>query len=154
MCKTFMVGCGNYNIARTLSFVFRCWYFYKFMKYLLTWNMLWYSQLFFLYAAWKSSFSVNHFQISNNYYSAKHLRKMCSNTEVFLVRIFLYSDWIQKNTDQKKLRIWTLFTQWSALNFMFSKVSDQQCDDHRKSIKWYLTFSLKFLSYTKQLFFE
>ena len=31
--------------------------------------------------------------------------------EFFLVRIFLYSDWIQENTDQKKLRIWTLFTQ-------------------------------------------
>ena len=32
--------------------------------------------------------------------------------EFFLVRIFLYSDWIQENTDRKKLRIWTLFTQW------------------------------------------
>ena len=29
----------------------------------------------------------------------------------FLVCIFLYSDWVQENTDQKKLRIWTLFTQ-------------------------------------------
>ena len=36
------------------------------------------------------------------------------NTELFLVRIFLYSDWIQENTDQKQLRIWTLFTQWIA----------------------------------------
>ena len=35
----------------------------------------------------------------------------CPNTEFFLVRIFLYSDWIQENTDQKQLRIWTLFTQ-------------------------------------------
>ena len=35
------------------------------------------------------------------------------NTEFFLVRIFLYSDWIQENTDQKKLRIRTLFTQCS-----------------------------------------
>ena len=32
------------------------------------------------------------------------LRQKCSNTELFLVRIFLYSD-------QKKLRIWTLSTQ-------------------------------------------
>ena len=39
------------------------------------------------------------------------LREKCSNTEFFLVRIFLYSDRIQKNTDQKKLRLWTLFTQ-------------------------------------------
>ena len=33
------------------------------------------------------------------------------NMEFFLVCIFLYSYWIQENTDQKKLRIWTLFTQ-------------------------------------------
>ena len=38
----------------------------------------------------------------------------CPNTELFLVRIFLYSDWIQKNTDQKHLRIWILFTQCFA----------------------------------------
>ena len=36
-----------------------------------------------------------------------------SKYEVFLVRVFLYSVRIQENTDQKKLRIWTLFTQWS-----------------------------------------
>ena len=29
----------------------------------------------------------------------------------FLVRIFFYLDLIQENKDQKKLRIWTLFTQ-------------------------------------------
>ena len=34
------------------------------------------------------------------------------NTEFFLVRIFLYSEWIQENTDQEKLRIWTIFTQY------------------------------------------
>ena len=53
------------------------------------------------------------------------LRKV-SKYGVFLVRIsphldwiwrhlrskFLYSVWIRENTDQKKLRIWTLFTQW------------------------------------------
>ena len=38
------------------------------------------------------------------------LRKKCPNTEFFLVCIFLYSVRIQKNTNQKKLRIWTLFT--------------------------------------------
>ena len=32
----------------------------------------------------------------------------CPNTEFFLVRIFLYLDWIQENKDQKKLRIWIL----------------------------------------------
>ena len=32
-----------------------------------------------------------------------------SKYRVFLVCIFLYSDWIPENMDQKKLRIWTLF---------------------------------------------
>ena len=35
-------------------------------------------------------------------------RKKSPNTELFLVRIFLYLDRIQENTDPKKLRIWTL----------------------------------------------
>ena len=39
------------------------------------------------------------------------LREKCPNTEFFLVSIFLYSIRIQENTDQKKLRIWTFFTQ-------------------------------------------
>ena len=44
---------------------------------------------------------------------------------LFLVRILLHSDWmrskssnsvrIQEYTDQKKLRIWTLFTQWQQV---------------------------------------
>ena len=43
---------------------------------------------------------------------AKSLCKKCANTEIFLVRIFPYSVQIRKNTDQKKLHIWTLFSQW------------------------------------------
>ena len=39
------------------------------------------------------------------------LREKCPNAKFFLVRIFLYSDWIQENSDQKNLRIWTHFTQ-------------------------------------------
>ena len=34
-------------------------------------------------------------------YTTNALRKKCPNTELFLVRVFLYSDWIQENTDQK-----------------------------------------------------
>ena len=46
--------------------------------------------------------------------------------EFFLVRISLYSTRIQKNMDQKKLRIWTLFTQWKVLilYFLLSSMSD------------------------------
>ena len=44
------------------------------------------------------------------------LREKFPNMELFLVRIFLYSDWIQENTAQKKIRIRTLFTQcWKQL---------------------------------------
>ena len=39
------------------------------------------------------------------------LREKCPNMEFFLVRIFLCSVRIQKNMDQTKLRIWTIFTQ-------------------------------------------
>ena len=45
------------------------------------------------------------------------LREKCPNTEFFLVSIFLYSVRIQENTDQKKLRIWTLFTHWICTHF-------------------------------------
>ena len=44
------------------------------------------------------------------------LREKCPNTEFFLVRILLYSVRIQENADQKKLRIWTLFTQWGIFS--------------------------------------
>ena len=36
----------------------------------------------------------------------------CPNTEFFLIHIFPYSVQIWKNTDQKKLRIWTFFAQY------------------------------------------
>ena len=39
------------------------------------------------------------------------LRENCANTKIILVRIFPYLDWIRENTDQKKLRVWSLFTQ-------------------------------------------
>ena len=41
------------------------------------------------------------------------LCEKCPNTEFFLVRIFPYPVRIRENTDQKNLRIWTLFTQCS-----------------------------------------
>ena len=85
--------------------------------------MIWSRFLFrnCVYVSWKVSFWKMIFM--NN-----SLREKCPNTEVFLVRIFLYSDWIRrdteylllrispysvrikKNTDQKKLCIWTFFT--------------------------------------------
>ena len=43
------------------------------------------------------------------------LREKCLNTEFFPLRKSPYSVRIQQNTDQKKLRIWTLFTQCLSL---------------------------------------
>ena len=48
---------------------------------------------------------------------AHPLCQKCPNTEFFLVHIFLYSARIQKNTDQKNLRIWTFSMQWPGLTF-------------------------------------
>ena len=38
------------------------------------------------------------------------LREKCPNTEYFLVRIFLYSGWIQESTDQKKNSVFVHFS--------------------------------------------
>ena len=38
--------------------------------------------------------------------------------DFFLVHIFLYSVRIQENTDQKKLRVWALFTQCLQNNLL------------------------------------
>ena len=48
------------------------------------------------------------------------LREKCPNTEIFLVGIFLYFPVIQENTDQKKLRIWTLSTQCVTRILLFN----------------------------------
>ena len=62
------------------------------------------------------------------------LREKCPNTEFFLVRIFLYSEWILENTDQTKLRIWTLFTQCKKiLLFLFYNFS---CSCLQCNISW------------------
>ena len=57
-----------------------------------------------------SSFIQYHIYASALFISPK-LREKRPNTKLFLVRIFLYSDWILENTNKKYLRIWTLFTQ-------------------------------------------
>ena len=43
------------------------------------------------------------------------LREKRPNAEFFLVLIFLHTFLIQENMYQKKLRIWTLFTQWLVM---------------------------------------
>ena len=40
---------------------------------------------------------------------------------VFLIRIFPYSVQMRENTDQKKLCIWTLFTQWKSYWSLFCR---------------------------------
>ena len=42
------------------------------------------------------------------------------NTEIYWIRRFTYSVEMRENTDPKKLRIWTLFTQWKVRLFIYS----------------------------------
>ena len=51
------------------------------------------------------------FDINKDFALITH-REKCSNTEFFLVCVFLYSLQIQENTDHRKLFIWRLFTQY------------------------------------------
>ena len=64
---------------------------------------------YFLKHTWTATSDSKHILEKNKNYCWHFLymplREKCPNTEFFLVRI-------QENTDQKKLRIWTLFTQW------------------------------------------
>ena len=66
--------------------------------------------------------------LNNSFQSRMHCVKSVQIRSFFLVRIFPHSDWIRKDTlylsvfglnagktDQKKLRIWTLFTQWWSM---------------------------------------
>ena len=66
------------------------------------------------------------------------LREKCSNTEFFLVRTFPYSD-------QKKLRIWTLFTQ-CADNLNLSKTFGK-CKENSKEL--YSKFQLYWFKINK-----
>ena len=92
------------------------------------------------------------------------LREKCPNMEFFLGRIFLYSDWTQENTDQKKLCIWALFTQccncllsrfWRynlEINPSFLiKPFFQKSKKVRKKLE-YLKNEKKFLDETKSIF--
>ena len=66
------------------------------------------------------------------------LPEKCPNTEFFLVCFFLYSDWIKENTDQKKLRIWTLFTQYERKYSAFSAEKNEDFID-KNIIKFLVT---------------
>lgn len=50
------------------------------------------------------------------------LCKKSSNTEFFFARICSYSVQMWENSDQKKLRVWTLFAQWLRRYTRFCKI--------------------------------
>ena len=56
---------------------------------------------------------VFHMAYDKLYFPASPLREMCANTEYFLVRIFLHYSKYSKIWTRKKLRIWTLFMQFT-----------------------------------------
>ena len=47
--------------------------------------------------------------------STRSLCQKCANTVIFLVDIFLYSDWIQENTDQKNPYLDTFHTVYGSV---------------------------------------
>ena len=53
--------------------------------------------------------------------------KSAQYTEFFLVCIFLYSDWIQENTGQKKLRIWHCSRSKKVSHIIFYKATKFRC---------------------------
>ena len=88
------------------------------------------------------------------------LREKCPNTEFFLVRIFPHSAeygeillisphlvWIRENTDHKKLRVWTLFTQW-----WFKNMFDVNNKDTRTVLASVLKYLLIILKIFKAFF--
>ena len=66
-------------------------------------EIFWITSVFVSSVCFIHNFLKSHFYIAGECWA---LREKCPNTEYFLVRIF------RENTDQKILRIWTLFTQW------------------------------------------
>ena len=89
------------------------------------------------------------------------MREKSPNTQFFLVGIFLYSDWIQENTDQKKLRIGTLFTQrkiWETskifANIAYCKRQKQPQEVFCKKKEALVhVFFCKFCKISKNIFF-
>ena len=54
---------------------------------------------------WLKNFLTTLIRIFPFPWLAHLLSEKCPNTEFFVFRIFLYSEWIQENTEQRKLRI-------------------------------------------------
>ena len=54
-----------------------------------------------LYRWRNTNYQIQRNPVNDAHYIWISLRKKCPNTELFLVRIVLYSDWIQEKTDQK-----------------------------------------------------
>ena len=63
--------------------------------------------------------SQKNLNVNSNDFRMTFTTWKCPNMQFFLVRIFLYSD-------RKKLRIWTLFTQWKNMGTQRSYVIVQQ----------------------------
>ena len=103
------------------------------------------------------------FQTLNEDIITTSLLEKCPNMEIFLVRIFLYSVQVQKNTEQKKPCIWTLFTQcmtkrclyelcdmlrtWSQKKLMTERCSDCRQRSIMENCKWFQSFTCINFSY-------
>ena len=68
------------------------------------------------------------------------LREKYANMEIFVVLIFPHLDWMRENTDQKKLRIWILFTQ-CEIKFVVKEGSETGRDRVREKKNTYFNFA-------------
>ena len=108
-----------------------------FLKKLLKKNVWW--NFFKCFAIWirkvyfQGWICISMFQDKQGYFEVHTLRKRCPNTEFFLVCIFTHSD-------QKKLRIWTLFTQCTITPWTFA-------EENEKCPIIYFSFELKHRAY-------
>ena len=91
---------------------------------ILVFSFCWFIKNWMKFSFWKiRAYRNDIFSLINAVQKTKTLNEKYPNTEFFLLRIFPHSDWIRRdtissysvrireNTDQKKLRIWTLFKQ-------------------------------------------
>ena len=82
---------------------------------------------------WPLFFNIRNYDLFY-FIDAWELREKYPNPKFFLIRTFRskspYSVQIRENTDQKKLRIWTLFTQWGNCKLRRWHSTVHNKDDH------------------------
>ena len=110
------------SFLKTTKFQFKLFSYYFTMPSLHFWDLIEWKKSFipvgqfrnYEYINLWSKFVALYFSMVGGLHLEVYCVKKCPNMEFFLVRIFPYLEWILKNTDYKKLRVWTFSTQWCS----------------------------------------